>query len=144
MNPILKKMLGREKPVSPEFSYHDSGLKEPTDEWFKIGLANKEKGIPLKASIQQAMLVEDKTELDIRSKYYWPMHELSEKMKYKLKELTEIKENYPEYVESEKKILLDKYYEKIDLLEAKLRKLEAQAEEQDEILSQLNDEGHEA
>lgn len=144
MNPILEKLLGQEKSVATEFDYHDPTLQKPTQDYFNVALANKAKAIPLEATIQQAMLAEDGTELEIRSKHWLPIHEDSEKIEHKMNKLKDIRERYSEYVESEKEILLDKYFEKIDLLEAKLRKLEAQAEEQEQILSQSNDKDDEA
>ena len=143
MRRLLKYLLRGEKHASDRYVYHDLTIEEQMKEWFGRARSNKEMGISIKTTKQQARLTFKEAEMTIEAIHDFPIKQTKMELDKVVKELTDVKERYAEYVESEKKAIPDKEFENIDKLHAKLGYLQSQSEEQEQINSQSNSQNDE-
>lgn len=143
MRTLLENLLRGERHSTDRYIYYDHTIEEQMKEWTEKALANKEKGIPRKTTIKEAMLTLDEAEITIGAKHSAPIQDTKMELEKVRGKMAEVKESCAHYVESEKKTIPDREYERIDKLEAKLKRMESQAQEHEAINSQLNHQDHE-
>ncbi|MER3328265.1 MAG: hypothetical protein RIF34_01715 [Candidatus Kapaibacterium sp.] len=116
----------------------DMSIEDHEKHWFGQANRNISLGISLKDSMRIANLTYDEVTLGIGAKHHPEIHFTKSELTLIRGKIAEIKTKYPDFVESEKKTISDRRFEEIDKLEAKLRRLESQSQEQEQINSQQN------
>jgi len=142
MRTLLENLLRGERHSTDRYIYYDHTIEDQMKEWTQKACTNKEKGIPLKTTIKEAMLTLDEAEITIGAKHSAPIQHTKMELEKVRGEIAEVKESCSHYVESEKKTIPDREYEHIDKLEAKLKRMESQAQEHEAMNSQLKHRNH--
>ncbi|MAE86213.1 MAG: hypothetical protein CMB80_25995 [Flammeovirgaceae bacterium] len=136
MRTLLDNLLKGETHEIDRHIYYDLSIEDHIKEWVETALKNKKRKVPLKSTKKQANLRLDEAERTIHTKHSLDIKLTKADLTPLQNKISDIKNRFSEYVESEKAIIPDELYERIDLLKAKLDKLQAQADEQEEFHSQ--------
>lgn len=132
---LLKgKMLGFDR-----YIYHDLSIEDYIKEQVKLVHSYKQKGIPFRDANELVLLKLFEAEITIDKKYRHPIYKIESELSQVRTELQNVRAQYDAYVEAERKGLPDKSFDAIDMIEAKLKRLKSQSEEQQKYNSQSND-----
>ncbi|MDW3210283.1 MAG: hypothetical protein R8N23_10475 [Reichenbachiella sp.] len=142
MRTLLDNLLKGETHTTDRHIYYDFTIEDHIKEWVETALGNKKRKVPLRITKKQAKLRLDEALSTIHAKYSLKIKLTKNELTQLQDKISDIKTRFSEYVESEKSIIPDEVYEHIDLHNAKLNKLQAQADEQEKFNSQSKQKDH--
>ncbi len=143
MRTLLSNLLRGEKHTTDRYIYYDHTIEDQVKEAVEKTLINQEKKIPLRTTIEQEMKRLDEAEITIHAKHCQDILNTEKKLDLVRGEISDAKNLFTEHVQAEMEILPDKMYEKIDKVEANLKRMEAQKSEMEEYNVELNNQDHE-
>lgn len=120
-----------------KYIIYDLTIEDQINEWVKKAKYAIDQGIPMKNVLRQAELQFQEGALGIRTKHDPSILLLKLDIEETEAKLSDIKNRFDEYVEAEKANIPDRVFEGIDKLEARTNKLQAQADEHEQIKSEL-------